>query len=51
MRITLGVLEPDAGTVRFQGRPVDTATRRTFGYMPEDSGMGATQTLLARLSW
>ncbi|MEY9926688.1 ABC-2 type transport system ATP-binding protein [Catenulispora sp. GP43] len=39
MRITLGVLEPDAGTVRFQGRPVDTATRRTFGYMPEERGL------------
>jgi len=39
MRITLGVLEPDAGSVRFQGKPVDTATRRTFGYMPEERGL------------
>jgi ABC-2 type transport system ATP-binding protein len=39
MRITLGVLEPDAGTVRFGGKAVDTATRRTFGYMPEERGL------------
>ncbi|MBW8803029.1 MAG: ATP-binding cassette domain-containing protein [Catenulisporales bacterium] len=39
MRITLGVLEPDAGTVRYQGKPVDSATRRTFGYMPEERGL------------
>ena len=39
MRITLGVLEPDAGTVRWDGRPVDAASRRTFGYMPEERGL------------
>jgi ABC-2 type transport system ATP-binding protein len=39
MRITLGVLEPDAGVVRFQGKPVDTAARRKFGYMPEERGL------------
>jgi ABC-2 type transport system ATP-binding protein len=38
MRIVLGVLEPDAGEVRWRGRPVDAATRRRFGYMPEDHG-------------
>ncbi|NUP49300.1 MAG: ATP-binding cassette domain-containing protein [Catenulispora sp.] len=39
MRITLGVLEPDAGTVRYRGKPVDAETRRTFGYMPEERGL------------
>jgi ABC-2 type transport system ATP-binding protein len=39
MRIVLGVLEPDAGQVRWQGRPVDAATRRRFGYMPEERGL------------
>jgi ABC transporter len=38
MRIVLGVLEPDAGEVRWRGRPVDAETRRRFGYMPEDHG-------------
>src|SRR5688572_33499415 len=39
MRIVLGVLEPDAGEVLWQGRPIDAATRRRFGYMPEERGL------------
>jgi ABC-2 type transport system ATP-binding protein len=39
MRIVLGVLTADAGTVRWKGRPVDQATRATFGYMPEERGL------------
>ena len=39
MRITLGVLEADAGTVRWNGRPADGDVRRTFGYMPEARGL------------
>jgi ABC-2 type transport system ATP-binding protein len=39
MRIALGVLAADAGAVRWQGRPVDAATRARFGYMPEERGL------------
>ena len=39
MRIVLGVLEPDAGEVLWQGAPIDAATRRRFGYMPEERGL------------
>jgi len=39
MRIVLGVLTPDAGEVRFRGRPVDAAARARFGYMPEERGL------------
>jgi ABC-2 type transport system ATP-binding protein len=39
MRIVLGVLEPDAGEVRWRGRPVDVETRRRMGYMPEERGL------------
>ena len=39
MRIILGVLSPDAGAVRWRGRPVDSVTRRRFGYMPEERGL------------
>jgi ABC-2 type transport system ATP-binding protein len=39
MRIVLGVLEPDAGSVRWNGREVDAATRARFGYMPEERGL------------
>lgn len=39
MRIVLGVLESDAGEVRWQGRPIDAAARRRTGYMPEERGL------------
>ena len=39
MRIALGVLEPDAGDVRWNGRPIDAEARRRFGYMPEERGL------------
>jgi ABC-2 type transport system ATP-binding protein len=39
MRIVLGVLEPDAGEVRWRGTRVDAQTRRRFGYMPEERGL------------
>jgi ABC-2 type transport system ATP-binding protein len=39
MRIVLGVLEADAGTVRWRGREIDAATRARFGYMPEERGL------------
>jgi ABC-2 type transport system ATP-binding protein len=39
MRIVLGVLEPDAGAVRWRGAPVGAAMRARFGYMPEERGL------------
>jgi ABC-2 type transport system ATP-binding protein len=39
MRIVLGVLEPDAGRVRWNGADVDAAIRARFGYMPEERGL------------
>ncbi len=39
MRIALGVLDPDAGEVRWRGRAVDASARRRFGYMPEERGL------------
>ena len=39
MRIVLGVLTPDAGAVRWEGRPVDERLRARFGYMPEERGL------------
>ena len=39
MRIVLGVLEPDAGSVRWRGRPVEAGMRARFGYMPEERGL------------
>jgi ABC-2 type transport system ATP-binding protein len=39
MRIVLGVLEADAGEVRWRDRPVDADLRRRIGYMPEERGL------------
>ncbi|TFD70864.1 ABC transporter ATP-binding protein [Cryobacterium gelidum] len=39
MRIILGVLSPDSGTVLIGGIPVTAGDRRRFGYMPEERGL------------
>ena len=55
MRIAMGLVRADAGTVRWQGRPVDQEIRRRIGYMPEERGLypkmkvGEQVTYFARL--
>jgi ABC-2 type transport system ATP-binding protein len=39
MRIVLGVLAADAGTVRWLGVPLTFDARRRIGYMPEERGL------------
>lgn len=39
MRIALGVLSSDGGEVRYDGRAITEADRRSFGYMPEERGL------------
>jgi ABC-2 type transport system ATP-binding protein len=39
MRAIFGLTELDAGTVRWNGAPVEQAQRRRFGYMPEERGL------------
>ncbi|MFG3441812.1 ABC transporter ATP-binding protein [Nonomuraea sp. NPDC047897] len=39
MRIVMGVLQADAGSVTWSGRPLTYADRRRFGYMPEERGL------------
>jgi len=39
MRIVLGVLAADTGTVRLGGREIDAGMRRRIGYMPEERGL------------
>lgn len=39
MRIILGVLSRDSGTVTLNGNPLTDADRRRFGYMPEERGL------------
>ena len=39
MRAVFGLVALDAGSVRWNGRPIDAAARRRFGYMPEERGL------------
>ena len=39
MRIVLGVLADDGGSVTLNGHPLTAADRRSFGYMPEERGL------------
>jgi ABC-2 type transport system ATP-binding protein len=51
MRIVLGVLNADAGEVRWGGVPLDFATRRRIGYMPEERGLYPRMHLLDQLMY
>ena len=39
MRIVMGIELPDAGAVRWGGRPLSHADRLAFGYLPEQRGL------------
>jgi ABC-2 type transport system ATP-binding protein len=39
MRIVLGVLSADSGTITLDGAPLTDDGRRAFGYMPEERGL------------
>lgn len=39
MRIAMGVLSSDGGTITLDGDPLDAQTRRSFGYMPAERGL------------
>jgi len=39
LRLLLGLILPDAGTVRFEGAPIDLAARRRMGYVIQDGGL------------
>src|SRR5215510_12640119 len=39
MRVLFGLVELDAGVVRWRGAPIGPADRRRFGYMPEERGL------------
>jgi len=39
MRVILGVLAPDSGTLTLDGSPISVEQRTLFGYMPEERGL------------
>ncbi len=49
MRMILGILVPDAGTVTWKGAPIDERVRRRFGYLPEERGLYGKMTVRAQI--
>ncbi len=49
MRICLGILEADRGEVRWNGEPVTSVPRRTWGYLPEERGLYPRMPVLDQL--
>jgi len=49
MRIALGVLRPDAGTISWNGVDHRSLPRRTWGYLPEERGLYPKMTVLDQL--
>lgn len=51
MRIILGVLAANSGTVTWQGRPVTQSVRQRFGYMPEERGLYPKMKVADQVVW
>jgi ABC-2 type transport system ATP-binding protein len=51
MRAIFGVAALDAGEIRWRGKPVGGAARRTFGYMPEERGLYPTMELFPQVAY
>jgi ABC-2 type transport system ATP-binding protein len=49
MRTILGIYQPDAGTVTWNGAPIGDAQRRRFGYLPEERGLYGKMKVLDQL--
>ncbi len=49
MRMIMGLLQPNAGTVTWDGRPITADDRARFGYLPEERGLYAKQPVLDQL--
>lgn len=41
MRMILGIVAPDAGTIEWNGKPIDAQVRQKIGYMPQERGLYA----------
>jgi ABC-2 type transport system ATP-binding protein len=49
MRICLGILRADSGSVRWDGAPASDLPRRAFGYLPEERGLYPRMTVIDQL--
>ncbi|HZA00362.1 MAG TPA: ATP-binding cassette domain-containing protein, partial [Acidimicrobiales bacterium] len=46
-----GLVRPDDGTVRWEGRPLDQEARRRVGYMPEERGLYPKMRLVDQVAY
>ncbi len=51
MRMVMGVLARDEGTILWNGAPVTVHDQRRFGYMPEERGLYPKQPVLDQLAY
>ncbi|MBK1787033.1 ABC transporter ATP-binding protein [Prauserella cavernicola] len=51
MRIILGVLAANGGTVTWHGKPVTQPVRQRFGYMPEERGLYPKMKVGEQIAW
>jgi ABC-2 type transport system ATP-binding protein len=51
MRMILGILTPEAGSIEWKGTPVDAEMRRRFGYLPEERGLYAKMTVREQIRY
>jgi ABC-2 type transport system ATP-binding protein len=51
MRILFGVIQPDAGSVTWRGRPIRPDDRLSWGYMPQERGLYIDMRVLDHLVW
>ncbi len=45
MRAIMGILDPDSGSIVWDGRPITRSDRIAFGYMPEERGLYPNMTI------
>ncbi|WP_066081970.1 ABC transporter ATP-binding protein [Pseudoclavibacter albus] len=51
MRSILGLVEPEAGQVLVDGKPIGPRDRARFGYMPEERGLYAKMRILEQVAY
>jgi ABC-2 type transport system ATP-binding protein len=51
MRMILGILTPDGGSIRWNGTPIRTDSRKHFGYLPEERGIYGKMKVREQISY
>lgn len=51
MRMIMGLLAPNSGSVYWDDRPITREVRARFGYLPEERGLYAKQTIIDQLTY